>query len=168
MFKNNFAFFYREISTKSSDTCNLDESSGLFCVNEAFTFESIDTELITDLAIQLDIINYRNKQIIGKVEIEKKNFFSIIKFCFLKSNRILSTDMFENRLLELDMFSNNVNETYFNNLSKSKPNIDVSVESLNSGSLNSRRRQLPQIPLEKQRENRDKSKKTNSLLHKKT
>lgn len=76
----------------------------------------------------------------------------------MKSNLVLSADMFENRLIDVDMFQNNVTESYFSHLSKSKPNIDVSVESLNSGSLNSRRRQLPQIPMDKQRENRDKSK----------
>lgn len=67
--------------------------------------------------------------------------------------------MFENQLVNLEIYSVNPNEqsaSQTNSLARSQPNNGVSAESLNSGSNNGRRRQLPQIPLDKQRENRDK------------
>ncbi|CAF0795590.1 unnamed protein product [Brachionus calyciflorus] len=131
--------FKKELYSKISDTCSVDESSGAFYANEAFTFDSVDSNTLSDINIQIETINSKTKQTIGK------------------ANIIPLTDMFENRLIESDLYPANITEMYFNNLTKSKPTIGVSVESLNSGSLNSRRRQLPQIPLDKQREKPDKT-----------
>lgn len=69
--------------------------------------------------------------------------------------------MFDNQIINLDIYSimnsNNrdLNETGSQKLRSSH---GLSVESINSGSNNSKRRQLPQIPLEKQQQNRQKSK----------
>lgn len=64
--------------------------------------------------------------------------------------------MFENRLVDFDLIAC-MDQMY------SKPVPGVSIESLNSGSLNSRRRQLPQIPVNKMSETNDKSKSKNLL-----
>lgn len=72
--------------------------------------------------------------------------------------------MFDNQLVNLDIYP--TSETIQQQQVRMPPQSNqlnssangVSIESLNSAS-NSRRRQLPQIPLEKQRENRDKGKK---------
>jgi hypothetical protein len=74
--------------------------------------------------------------------------------------------MFDNKLMNLDIFppsrSNNLNSSNnsndINELASHKLNSShgLSVESINSGSNNNKRRQLPQIPMEKQKENRDK------------
>ena len=68
--------------------------------------------------------------------------------------------MFDNQLANLDIYSaTNSNNRDLNDIASQKlrSNHGLSVESINSGSNNSKRRQLPQIPLEKQQQNRDKS-----------
>jgi len=75
--------------------------------------------------------------------------------------------MFDNQVVNLDIYSiMNSNNRDFNDIASQKlrSSHGLSVESINSGSNNSKRRQLPQIPLEKQQQNREKSK--NTLLYK--
>ena len=71
--------------------------------------------------------------------------------------------MFDNQVVNLDIYSiMNSNNRDFNDIASQKlrSSHGLSVESINSGSNNSKRRQLPQIPLEKQQQNREKSKNT--------
>lgn len=73
----------------------------------------------------------------------------------------LSKEMFDNQINNLDIYSiMNSNNRDFNDIASQKlrSSHGLSVESINSGSNNSKRRQLPQIPLEKQQQNREKSK----------
>ena len=68
--------------------------------------------------------------------------------------------MFDNQPVNLDIYSvMNSSNRDFNDIASQKlrSNHGLSVESINSGSNNSKRRQLPQIPLENQQQNREKS-----------
>ena len=72
--------------------------------------------------------------------------------------------MFDNQLINLDIYSANANTATNNSREcsdiasqKLKSSHGLSIESINSGSNTSKRRQLPQIPLEKQQQNREKS-----------
>ncbi|RNA17102.1 hypothetical protein BpHYR1_051943, partial [Brachionus plicatilis] len=125
-----FTSLKKELFSKTSDRCKLEEPIALAHVSEAFTFEPVDQNLVNELTIQIEIINYQNNQIIGKLE------FSI------------TPEMFQNRLVDFDIIE--VAEQLY-----TKPAPGVSIESLNSGSLNSRRRQLPQIPVDKLKETND-------------
>lgn len=89
------------------------------------------------------MINYQNKQTIGKVNLKEK-IYSLAVVWF-KSEFFITPGMFENNLIDLEIFKS---------IEKldSKPVPSFSVESFNSGSLNSRRRQLPQIPVSKSNE----------------
>ncbi len=74
--------------------------------------------------------------------------------------------MFDNQIINLDIYSMmNGNNRDLNEAGSQKlrPSHGLSVESINSGSNNSKRRQLPQIPLEKQQQNRQKSKILNCI-----
>lgn len=84
--------------------------------------------------------------------------------------------MFENQLLNLNIYSNELNESpVVGQISTDKmtPKLSsthaVSIESLNSGGSgtggNIKRRQLPQIPFDKQKENRDKSTYSPTILN---
>ena len=90
--------------------------------------------------------------------------------------------MYDNQLITLDVYGgaellNNLNNLNSSNLNGSSSldansnnnknlNSGLSTESISSGGRNAagKRRQLPQIPLDKQRENREKGNKNITLL----
>ncbi len=50
-----------------SKVCKLDKTTGLYLINEAFTFEPVNSIDLHDLNIDLQAINYLTKQPLGKV-----------------------------------------------------------------------------------------------------
>jgi hypothetical protein len=52
---------------KLSEVCNLDKTTGLFLINEAFTFEPVNSIDLPQLNFELQAINYLTKEPLGKV-----------------------------------------------------------------------------------------------------
>ena len=52
---------------KRSEVCNLDKTTGLFLINEAFTFEPVNSIDLPQLNFELQAINYLTKEPLGKV-----------------------------------------------------------------------------------------------------
>ena len=57
---------------KLSEVCNLDKTTGLFLINEAFTFEPVNSIDLPQLNFELQAINYLTKEPLGKVN-KKQN-----------------------------------------------------------------------------------------------
>jgi hypothetical protein len=62
--------------------------------------------------------------------------------------------MFDNKVINLNIYA--TSQEKINKILKHNQNSIISMESINSSGTTTRRRQLPQIPLEKQQANREK------------
>ena len=62
-----FKFSSLEQFKKLSEVCTLDKTTGLFLINEAFTFEPVNSIDLPQLNLELQAINYLTKETLGKV-----------------------------------------------------------------------------------------------------
>lgn len=62
---------------KLSKVCNLDKTTRLFLINEAFTFETVNSIDLQQLNFELQVISYLTKEPLGKVCFI---FFSLTNF----------------------------------------------------------------------------------------
>ena len=76
-----FKFSSLEQFKKLSEVCTLDKKTGLFFINEAFTFEPVNSIDLPQLNFELQAINYLTKEPLGKVNFRLIfNFFFHLKF----------------------------------------------------------------------------------------
>jgi len=69
--------FSSDSNAKFSEACCLDKKTGLFHINEAFTFDLVnelahERELINSnetLSIYIELLNYPNNEFVGKVNL---------------------------------------------------------------------------------------------------
>lgn len=66
-FKSNKLITNSDSFTKLGEACKLDNTTGLFFINEAFTFESISTVDLNKFNAEIESVNYFSKEVIGKV-----------------------------------------------------------------------------------------------------
>ena len=65
---------FSDLYTKISEVCNIDHNSGVFIVNEAFTFDFVYEIDLKAINVDIDLINYANKQLFGKVIVQISKF----------------------------------------------------------------------------------------------